>query len=275
MIKRMLHTKCIALATLLSLVGYSSYGQGSYVKLDVGYGLQMTGTYGVEKELYSQDFSSFEYKKSSYGAGFNFGGTFGYMFNKNIGLEMGLSYLMGATQKAEFVFISRFGNSTTKYEAQGNMLRMMPSITFTPGYQVLNPYVRFGMIVGMGSMMVSLEEFEDDDLYLVKLKYNGGISLGHLSSLGATLKTGENAGVFFELNVINMNFSPSKSELIEASINGKSELHEYTTSEKETRFVSSYESSVGNNSSSEPAKAPKFSLPFGSINLNIGFKYAF
>lgn len=272
--KIILHTKLLTLTIILSLVSFKMFGQGSYFKLDVGYGLSMAGDYGLKKQIYTDDLEDFEYNKMSYGAGLNFGGTFGYMFNQNMGLEMGVSYLIGAKQSSEYIY-SRFGQTTYNFEAIGKMLRLMPSIIITPDYKVLNPYVRFGMVIGMGSLLYGTIENDEGDEYVNKYNYSGGLSLGHVSSLGATYKTSEKAGIFFELNAVNMSFSPTKGELIESSENGRSDLHEYTTREKEIKYVTSYNSLDDKKSASEPSQSPRFSLPFGSINLNIGFKYNF
>lgn len=273
--KIILNTKMLTLIIIMSLVSLEMFGQGSYFKLDVGYGLGMAGDYDFKSEIFIPNIHNYEYSKVSYGAGLNFGGTFGYMFNKNMGLEMGVSYLIGEKQNSEYTYRRIMTTTISKYESSSKMLRLMPSIIISPDYKVLNPYVRFGMVIGMGSIIIGEEQNYDGDDYISKIKYSGGVSLGHVSALGATYNISEKAGIFFELNLINMSFNPIKAELIESSENGKSDLHEYTTREKETKFVTSYNSLDDNESPSEPRQSPRFSLPFGSINLNVGFKYNF
>jgi hypothetical protein len=112
-------------------------------------------------------------------------------------------------------------------------------------------------------------------MYVYDEKFNGGVAIGHTSSLGARLKLSEKAGLFIELNAINMAYSPTNKKVIAASENGKDVLPALNTRDKETVYVSSLENTNSNISDSQPEKSLKIAYPFGSIGINIGFNYAF
>ena len=85
----------IALATIL--LSINTFAQSFYAKLNGGY------NWGIASNIISRNsnqvgsVNSYEKVNLSFGKGINFSGAIGYLINKNIGVELGVSYLMGGT----------------------------------------------------------------------------------------------------------------------------------------------------------------------------------
>lgn len=273
--KAILHTKKLIATIYLGLAGTVLIGQGLYFNIHSGYGFKMGAMNGYVDGVGSVGYSSTERTTYSFGAGFNAGGALGYMLNNHVGLELGASYLIGAKAKTSYIFSNGQDEIITDRAFSSKMFRVMPSILLTPALNFINPYARFGMVIGVGSMERNTDQSYNGSMYVYDEKFNGGVAIGHTSSLGARLKLSEKAGLFIELNAINMAYSPTNRKVIAASENGKDVLPALNTRDKETVYVSSLENTNSNISDSQPEKSLKIAYPFGSIGINIGFNYAF
>ena len=81
---------------------------------------------------------------------------------------------------------------------------------------------------------------------------------------------------FSELTMSNLSYSPDKGEITKATYNGRDVLGEIPTREKEIEYVNEYSfNSNTQEPESEPAKEPKFNLPFSSAGVGIGIKMSF
>lgn len=272
----------LMLVFVISLFSNTLFAQGAYVKINAGYGFIISSSVA---QNYSQTTTSsppytytntIEAVNLSLGKGLNFGGAFGYMFNKNIGAELGISYLLGGTTK--FSNESNFGATHTTYEqtVHSNMLRFIPSLVIASGFEGINPYAKFGLLIGTGSFFIDDDSDIDGDIRVQKRKYNGGFALGLNSALGAIYTINDNISIFGEIDLVNLSYSPTKGELTESTLNGVDQLPFTTTSVKEIEFVDSYTFDSANPpSESEPSKELKFKMPYGSVGLNFGLKINF
>jgi hypothetical protein len=157
-----------------------------------------------------------------------------------------------------------------------NMLRFIPSVVIASGFEGINPYAKFGLLIGTGSFFMDGDENDDGDITVENWKYNGGFALGLNSAIGAMFTINDNISIFGEIDMVNLSYAPTKAELTEASLNGVDQLPTMTTREKETEYVDSYTFDSANPvSDSEPAKEVKFKMPYGSVGLNVGLKISF
>jgi hypothetical protein len=300
----------------ISFFTHNLFSQGMYVAFDVGYSSQLgfasrsnfkldfysnSGfnlTDVVQEQIIIENDNGYIGQTSTYsisivnyslGKGFNFGGTFGYMFNKYLGAEIGLSYLIGAKAQAEQI-VNRTVTSpdgTTKNSFKktttlsSNMFRIIPAIVFKAGFEKVNPYGRFGLIFGIGSAEINI----DDDIPFIGLategristeKLSGGLAFGFDAAVGVEFKLNERIGLFGEFSFINLNYSPNKGEIIEYKnkTTGEDLLPELNTWNKETEFVDTivFENNGGFNPLDEtkPKEDFKFTLPYSSWGINIG-----
>lgn len=265
----------IALMVLVaSLFSGRIYSQGSYAKINAGYGLQMSSQnidyFSFTNFSIDTASSTQEQVKTSLGKGLVFEGAVGYLFNKNIGVELDVSYLLGTkTQTNQTLYGSRRNNSLS-----ANMLRINPSFVVSCGFEKINPYAKLGLIIGFGKIF-----YEDDytsasgSVVSEIMELSGGIALGLNAGAGIMYHLNEKLSLFGEINMVNLSYSPSRGELTKSTINGTDRLPDLTIAEKEVDFVDSYTTDTNTPyTHTEPREELKESFPFGSAGLNVGIK---
>jgi hypothetical protein len=260
------------------------FAQGMYVRLNAGYGMNagaqnLDGFYNETSSYRSSNNSTdhtYEQINVSLGKGLNVGGALGFMFSANFGAELGVSYLLGGKSTATDTYNGSSYSETYEYTISAKMLRINPSLVLTTGAEGLSPYAKFGLVAGMGSILMEYMNNDDGDVYIEKTKLNGGTALGLTAALGVNYKLSESMSLFGEINMVNMSYAPTTGEITEATYNGANKLPDYTTNEKLTDFVDSYSyNSQDNQSENEPDQELKQKMPFGSIGVNLGLTIKF
>ncbi len=261
---------------VLSMALNTLSAQGPYVNLHAGYGLstssQNISFLSFENSTTGNNSSTFEQIDVSLGKGLNLGGAIGYMFNKNIGAEIGVSYLIGSKYEAKNEYVGGVRDLTLS----AKMLRIKPTLVIASGFENFNPYAKFGVVIGSGSILFEISNNDKGDLYETEIKFNGGLAWGLTSGVGAMYTLNKGISIYGELNMINLSYAPTKGVFTKATLNGADELMDMTTNEKEIEFVEKY--TQGNTSSpndSEPTKILRQKIPFGSFGLNLGVSYKF
>jgi len=261
------------IVTLATLFANNLYGQGAYFNINAGYGLMMSS--GNLPYFYSETRSgnsnTLKQVNLSLGKGVNFGGAFGYMFNKNIGAELGVSYLLGGKSKSQFIY----QGGKTDYTLSAKMLRINPSIVVESGLNGINPYAKIGLIIGTGSVTHETMDNGGGDILRVLVKMNGGIAIGGNAGFGVLFDISKRISFISEINMTNLSYAPTKGKVTKATYNGMDVLSDMTTSEKEIEFVDSYTESNTPPPDSQPSKDLKSKLPFGSIGINLGMRFSF
>jgi hypothetical protein len=262
-------SRTILVVITISLFSSNLLAQGLYVTANAGYG------FGINKSTindFTETATTYTYnlKSLSFGQGINLGGAIGFMFNKNMGAELGLSYLIGGKTKSTDSYIDRAENSTY----YGKMLKFNPSFIFTGGAGKFNPYAKMGLVIGFGSFNHDYSvNYNTGNVYITNYKWSGGIALGFSSALGAMYKLNNNLSLFGELNLISLSYSPEKMIVTKATDNGIDVLSSMTTYDKETDFVDSYTvSSTAPVDTTKPRQIIKVPFPFGSFGFNFGIR---
>lgn len=266
----------LLMAFAFGMMANNASAQGPYASLNLGYGFGKStmnleywnfynSTSGTNSVTDEQVFVSL-------GKGLNFGGTFGNMFNENVGAELGINYLLGGKAKAK----DEYTGGTTEYNFYARMLRIIPAIVIAAGGEGINPYAKFGVVVSLGSAKYEMEDNDNGDIMILKEKYSGGIALGFMGAVGALFPLNDNMSIFAEINTINQSYAPKKGEITELTVDGDDMLPDLTTSQKETEFVKevTYEYEV-NPPTSEPTKVLKQKLPLGSVGIVVGARIKF
>lgn len=215
------------------------------------------------------------------------------MFNKNIGAELGVNYLIGGeiisnsdTSKTTSPFLN--GNSSNENKASAKMLQFRPSIIVSAGMQTINPYAKFGLLIGSGSITSNSDRVSTSTTSFggtnnvtnttkdSSFKFDGGFAFGFQAALGLSYNVDKNISISGELNIVNMSYAPTKRTLTSLNENGVDVLQSRPISEKEVEFVDS----INVNSTDAPAlptnprKELKQYATFGSFGLNFGVKYS-
>lgn len=273
----------IFIIVILLLLSDNVRAQGAYVSLNAGYAFCMSPSTGILQDVYSSNnnYTTYEQIYLSLGKGFNFGGAFGYMFNKHIGTELGLSYLVGGkTEENSYYEGDSFKSNTTR-SLSSNMFRFVPAIIVSAGTEKINPYAKFGLVIGIGSIISEslAENYTNDfisgdesvDVIERKTKMNGGVAVGINAAVGAVFELSDRISIFGELNTVNMSYAPTKGELIKSTFNDVDDLPNMTTSQKEFKYLDKVTYDYNSQSNdSEPSEWFKQKYPFGSLGINVG-----
>jgi len=274
-------TKQTTIALVMVLFTFNSFAQKSfYAKLDGGY------NWGTTSALYSPGnrnsngtITSYEKVDLAFGKGINVGGSIGFNINKYFSTELNISYFKGGSAEVKNSDVSSSSSSNYSSNFSATMIRFIPSIVFTPGLEKINPYVRIGVIAGVSTLTIKQESsttfMGSSDKTIQTRVMDGGMALGLQSAIGIDYKINDQFSVFGELNIINLSYTPKKSEVTESTLNGKDNLASLTTRQKKTEFVDSY---IEDSANSDPNTADKElapNLPFSSVGLNIGVIFHF
>jgi hypothetical protein len=180
-----------------------------YIKLGGGYGTSLTS-----QEIYSTSTSSsITYNYGSFGAGFNFGGTFGYMLNKNIGIELSGNYLLGKKYDNPGITLM---TSTLDEKFYGNAFSITPAFVMATALDK-----QWTLYTKIGAVFAFPQVFQENNYTATapsgpsgmdKFKESGSMALGFAGAVGANVMLNKTFGIFFEINGIGLNYSPSTVE---------------------------------------------------------------
>jgi opacity protein-like surface antigen len=259
---------------VISVFTNNLHAQGAYVNINLGYGLKMSSQnmpdYNMNNLTMDSTSSTLKQINASLGNGFTVEGAFGYMFTKNIGAELGISYLLGAkvTGKAAYT-----DGSTADYNLSAQMFRINPSVVIACGFNKINPYAKLGVIMGFGSITYEEDNNGPGTTEVMKTTLNGGVSFGLNAGAGVIFKLSKLLSLFGEINMVNLSWAPTAGKMTEDNLNGTDQLPNLTTNQKEIDFVRSYTNDSKNpRPDSEPRQELAQKFPFGSVGLNIGLK---
>jgi opacity protein-like surface antigen len=266
------------------LLVYSQF----YVNVNGGYSLGVANQTMIPnyEALYDEDIEKFESVYGSLGKGANFGLNLGYMFNNNIGIDIGFSFLMSDQIKSEYK--EKYTNwqnndifCSEKISLRNQMIRINPSLIIAAGFEKVEPYAKFGVIIGLGH--INLKYTEEyfinsslDDQMIEELKLDGGIAFGISSAAGLMFHLSDIITIFSEFNLVSMSYAPEKGKITKYSKNGIDLLPDLNVEDKEIDFVDSYTYDYDNPpSSNEPRKMFKIKFPYSGIGLNVGIRFSF
>ena len=271
----------IAIMTIGMASNYVN-AQGLFVKLNTGYSLSTNNSGNYYNTTYTEDGFTRELVNRSLSTGLNFGGSVGYMFNANLGFELGLSWLKSTTSTA--LYEDTVFGDTGQEELFSSMLRIAPSFVLIADMIKLNPYARFGIVLGSGkitegggysyeggkkSLKASNAEF--DNMY--EFEYSGGLAFGFSGSIGVLYGFSEKLSFFGEVNFSNMSYSPEKGKLTKAIEDGLDILDELSIRDKEVVFVDKLTYNWEQiQPEDEPSKQLKRSFPLGNYGVNFGIR---
>ncbi|WP_310555923.1 outer membrane beta-barrel protein [Flavobacterium sp.] len=268
-------------AILFSQGSIAQGEKGAYVNINAGYGLGndsgeiVAYRWGIiNSTQINPTTSKTELTKVALGKGLNVGATFGYMFNKYVGAELGVNYLLGGKTEGKQTELSGdYSNSSIS----AKMLQIKPTLVIAGGFSKVNPYAKFGVLVGIASVInLESEQRSGTDILNSNLKFSGSSSIGFHSGVGLLYSLNDKISLFGELNMVNLNYSPKKASYTEYSENGVNVLPLIDVADKEFEFVDSFtnDSSIPSNPA-QPSKEVKATFNFGSLGLNIGMRYNF
>jgi outer membrane protein W len=228
------------LLLIIALFVATSMSAQFYAGLGVGYAL------GASKRVNGTEVSGTVTTNiyGSYGQGFSPNLKLGFMFSDNMGIELGVSYLFGASQtktKTEYIL----------KEAKSDGLRLAPQLV----YKLDNGfYGRFGMIIPvLGKTVIT----ETDDKFNVspipgspvyvkketEMETKGSFSIGFIGAIGYGYSLNDNMTIFGEVEYIGLSIKSGSSTFTKYDVAGKDQLANMKTAQKEYEFVDEIDSS--------------------------------
>lgn len=278
------------IAGIFCCASVSVFAQGAYMKLGSGYNLggngdlkyniTATATYGPDPNSNATSYNvKYERVNISLGNGLLYGGAVGYMFNKYIGLEMGINKLSGEENElinSTTETPSRGYNSVNNRKLFSKMLYLQPSLVLGTEIGITKPYSRFGLVAAKGTIYEIITDNSERGEYIWEGTYYDGWAIGLHGALGVELKIYNHFSIFGEATITELEYSPERAKLSKATANGTDFLSSLTIREKEAEYTYDYEvNHTDKPIDTSPLKQPKFSMPFGSIGFGVGLKYNF
>ena len=222
--------------------------QGSHFSVGFGYGFPAGDRLGISEQNNVEKNIS-----GSFGKGLTIGLNTGYMVNDNVGLDLGIWYVMGATYKVES---GNGSNGSDTHLASGNTLRIMPAAKIKGG-KLNRPYVKFGPLLGISTTLNDDETFTSPQTTVyANHKYTGGTSFGWTGAFGIDFSEDQNTSIFLEINFCHQVFKPSL-EII--SIAGQDD----------DRFTL-----VDEPNPNDPDEKLRPTFPFSTVTVSAGVKFS-
>jgi Outer membrane protein beta-barrel domain len=213
----------------------------------------------------------------TYGNGLNGGIAGGYMFNKNLGVELGLSAYYGfPIKQTTDIAVGESSSTNTVNKTHEFAFQVIPSVVLKTGMEKFDPYARFGLLIGAYDAVYEKEtRTVGNDSYLTEGRYYGGVPVGYSVAGGVEYPNiCKHFDLFAEIECNGFNYTPTKYKMTKYTVNGDDMLGTLPTKEKQTVFVKKYDynETISNDS---PNKELRESFVSSSVHLNIGFTYRF
>jgi outer membrane protein W len=270
--------RIIILLSILACVG-NMQAQQLYFKAGGSLALGWPWTYSSNESYHELIMSLTGTEVTSKNANFGLGASpfisAGYMFNQNIGAELGVGYQFGITRTNENTLINPLTYKTYRADThlKCSWMWINPQLVIATTVSDFKPYGRAGVVVGFSPKMEMLTENLNDE-GTKKTELTGGMPWGMNAALGINYNLCKNFLMFGELEMLQMNYAPTNSEVTEyTDANGNDILSTLSEKSKKTEFVDSWNSA--DLATTLPNKAAKINLPLSSFKINLGIRYNF
>lgn len=282
LMKKIILILILSLSLTFSVIGQKQQAQiGSrfYANVGLGGGISTSPTLNL---LYDLDMNSTNPSISVHpvglGNGFNFYGTFGFRFNKYLSVDLSANEFLGIPVGGDSV-VDLYGSGQGEVKIAGMMFSIMPAVSISAGLERINPYARFGFLIGvLPTMFTRYSEINDKGNPATSLEidnqYYGGVALGYVATGGVSFKISNRISVFSELRFTHATWSPNHSEIIKYTVYEEDKLSTLTPYEKQVDFVRTKYLADPKNTG-EPRKELRISVPFSTFAANFGVSFNF
>lgn len=222
------------------------------------------------------------------GEGYKATATVGYMFAPYIGVEVTGTYFHG-----QETLIGRFQSPSTRSESIAYLrgFDVMPAIILTPGFEGINPYTRFGLILSAGgdlTVETAVDQVEgvspDADLRIrAETEVQPRFSIGYSAVVGVAYPITETLRVFGELQYNNYSLEGKDAEITRfttlAVTDGETnpvpgrQLKDLPVSQKQFVFEDEFTlPATQEPPADEPRTLPTRYLNASNVGINIGLR---
>jgi outer membrane protein W len=259
----------------------------TYVRLGATYDFPLAGGYnftGTPINGTANEFAgnpepiSFNVKKASYSSGAFLTLAGGYMFTRNIGVDVAVSMGLAMT-KYKYKEVSPYSvndYTVTRTSYAERPLFIMPSLVFSTGGGVLEPYGRLGLAISPGSKIVR-EDFytTTGGSQTIVSEIKNKPAIGITGAAGAKYDLGSGFGLWLEVNGLCIAPQASSGEVIEFRANGNSYLSQLTVEQREIEFSTEYTVNSTSAGPGVPTQSGPATAPFNNIGVGLGVSIDF
>lgn len=245
------------------------HAQGAYIGFGGGYHIA-TASQSLATSNTSST-SEIKLVKGTFGKGIMPSLFFGTMLNTNVGIELGVGYLLGSKIKSSYS--SSYG--TSNYEGSVKAYQLIPTLRICTTAEKVKLYSKSGVVICIAGNFTEMEKYTSIFQGSTSMteetirKYTGGISIGFIGAAGGQFKISEKCSFFSEISFIAQSWAPSKGKTTSYIVNGQDELASLSAEEKETEFVSSISGTPPGS-----GKSLKTYIPLSSVGINVGIQFA-
>lgn len=276
-----MNTKQILLTIILIISLNQLKAQGLFASFGAGYGIAVSNSilgFNQDNNDVANTFYT-ENVKGSYGKGVNMNLSFGYMLNKNIGLELAGNYLMGSTYTFTNVDVNAFNSTTQTDEVNAKSFRLIPGIRLVYGEGKMKYYSRIALAIGiMNKLCDNFNRTNTNpsgtDITVSSFEYSGGTYFGFSGAFGLTYNFTDHIALYGELGRNFISWAPTNGAYTSFTINGADQLGNMETQDKNFEYVDKIDQSMNQNSF-ESRKQLKTYSPMNSLGLTFGLHFSF
>lgn len=279
--------KIISVISIITLCSFNVFAQYTYTGISMAYGMGLPVYSLGSSQKTSPSGTLYTLEKGNYGQGLIFGIKGGYMFKKNVGMEIDISYLIGS--KKEFITSSADTDTSagivTLTEGTATldkikMLQLNPSVKLTLGEEV-RPYLRMGIMLGLGTGYTRIDQLtitttgnvNDTTVTEIATDYSGGTAFGFNGAFGVDIDLTDNLVLFGELSISSLSWAATESKITRYIVDGVDLVPSANPASLETEYVDEFTQPFAGSPSSH--KELKTHLPFGSFGIGGGVIYRF
>ncbi|GHN01595.1 hypothetical protein WSM22_30840 [Cytophagales bacterium WSM2-2] len=244
--------------------------QKNAIKFQVGYGIPLVNSVISTNVNFSQAAGSpatHSNVNGSFGSGLRFEVGYVRSFSSLVSFQFDATYLMGNEIKAN-QFYENWSYSSIHF------IQFSPQVRIAFGSSRVRPYGSLGPVLGIGSFRENthLGDTSFDDSEYV---YNGSAALGAKTTMGIEIASGK-LSLYAEISMVNMNYAPSRSELVKYNSNGTDRLGTLTVAQKQVEYRDSYtDMPAGVQNPNQPSVKLKQYYPFSSLSFSVGVMFKF
>ncbi len=273
--------KAIAVSIVISiLLMTQAHGQGMYFRLGGGYALplasEVIGTKDVRtRPATGNQIYTSENVSGSFGAGMNINLGGGYMFNENIGFDLGVLYQRSKKYETIDNYYDPFGKEEDIITHQSTAIFFNPSFLITSGTGTKVPYGKFGVVVGSPKIKVEENYFynlDGTETQHREWEYRKGMAFGFQGTVGMNWMLSNKLDLFTEINFVSMSFYPGEYELTIYTSNGTNVLPNLPVNSKKVEFVKQLDPNAPFVATS-PRQELQEAKSFGALSFNVGIRF--
>ncbi|MBL7872550.1 MAG: outer membrane beta-barrel protein [Cyclobacteriaceae bacterium] len=273
--------KIIVTLFLSTLLINFSFGQGAYFRAGGGYGFpmasQVIGTnYLRTQPANGSDTYSEESVKASYGAGMNISLGGGYMFNENIGFDLGIVYQKSKKNETSDINLEiGFGKEEDIITYQSTALFINPAFFITSAKGSKTPYGKFGILAGSPKIKTVESYYYDlDGTYTQHNEWETrkGIALGLQGTVGVNWMLTDKLDLFTEISFLSMSFYAKERELTVITYNGVDAMPNQQPYQKLTEFKKKLDPNAAFDAN-KPWQALQEASAYSALTFNVGIRY--